>query len=80
MERFILRYRGGGTKPPRDVARIRAGKNVTVIDESSNRMLLVEGSAEELDVLLKTMPGWVMSEEQIISMPDPRPKIRSRAV
>jgi len=80
MGRFILRFRGGGIKPPEDVARIRAVKNVTIIDDSSSRMVLAEGSAEDLAVLMKVMPGWVMSEEQIISLPDPRPKVRSRAV
>ena len=75
-----MRFRGGGIKPPEDVARIRAVKNVTIIDDSSSRMILVEGSAGDLDVLMKVMPGWVMSEEQIISLPDPQPKVRSRAV
>ena len=76
MDRFILRYRGAGGKPPADVDRIRALPNIRVIDESSSRMLLVEGLEADLHSALQDMPDWVMGKEQIIRLPDPRPMPR----
>jgi hypothetical protein len=76
MNRFILRFRGPGSKPAEDLERIHSQKNVNVIDESSPRMLLVEAPESELKTLINSMPGWVMSREQTIPLPDPRPKLR----
>ena len=76
-ERYILRFRGGNSKPAEDVKRIRATKNITVLDDSSPRMLLVEASQVELKTLVESMPGWVMMSEQMIPLPDARPKPRS---
>lgn len=77
MGRFILRFRGGGFRLPEDIARIRSERNIRILDDSSSRMVLVEGALEDLKALIEVMPGWVMSEEQIIPLPDPRPKVRS---
>jgi hypothetical protein len=76
MDRFILRYRGTGAKPAADVDRIRALPNITVIDDSSSRMLLVEAPEADVHSALENMPGWVMGKEQTIRLPDPRPMPR----
>jgi hypothetical protein len=80
MSRFILRFRGTGLKPAEDVERICALRNTTVLDDSSPRMLLVEAPEAELKALVDAMPGWVMTQERMISLPDPRPKPRRSAV
>lgn len=74
MSRFILRYRGTGPKPTVDVERIRALPSVTVLDDSSPRMLLVEAPQTELKALVDSMPGWIMTQEQMIPLPDTRLK------
>ncbi|MDX2032930.1 MAG: hypothetical protein SF339_19795 [Blastocatellia bacterium] len=74
MSRYILRFRGQGKKPAHDVAVIRALPGATVVDDT-NRMLLVEAPADELQLALKSLPDWVMTEEQILPLPDPRPRV-----
>lgn len=78
MARFILRFRGSGPKVAQDVERIRALHNATVLDDSSPRMLLVEAPEADLKALIDSMPGWIMAEERMIPLPDPRPKPRRR--
>jgi hypothetical protein len=73
--KFILRFRGKGPVPPEDVKRIRALPHITILDDSS-RMLLVEGPEAELKALVAQMPDWIMSEERMITLPDPRPNLR----
>jgi hypothetical protein len=80
MQRFILRFRGKGTKTEEDVERIRSLPETTVLDDSSSRMLLVESSPDALQSLIETMPDWTMTKEQTIKIPDPRPKIREQKV
>ena len=75
MDRFILRFSGPGAKPLTDVQRIRSFENVNVLDESS-RMLLVEGLAQDVERLVATLQGWMLSKEQIFPLPDPKQKIR----
>jgi hypothetical protein len=76
MDRFILRYCGTGARPAADVDRIRALPNITVIDDSSSGMLLVEAPEADLHSTLENMPGWVMGKEQTLRLPDPRPMPR----
>ena len=78
MTRYILRCRGEGTKPSAAVEAIRSLPHATVIDEAG-RMLLVEAPKDELTTALHTLSNWVLAEEQIYTVPDPRPHIR-RAV
>ena len=78
MSRFILRYRGEGSKPAEDVNRIRSLHRIKVLDESSPRMLLVEGVGARLKALVESMPEWVLTPERMIPVPDPRPKPRKR--
>ena len=74
MNRYILRYTGTGSKPDKDVERIRALPNTTVLDDSS-RMMLVVAPETELRGLIESMPDWVISADQTFKLPDPRPKI-----
>jgi len=80
MSRFILRYRGEGSKPEEDVDRIRSLQNMKVLDESSPRMLLVEGPGTRLKALVESMPEWVLTPERMIPLPDLRPKPRKRGL
>jgi hypothetical protein len=75
MGRYILRYRGTGSVPAEDLARIHGSGRLTVI-ESSGRMLLVDAPAGELESLANSMSDWTLSEERTVSRPDPRPKLR----
>jgi len=73
-----LRYKGSGPKPDEDVARISRLPDTTVLEDSS-RMLLVGAPEPELRALIGSMPDWVMSPEQTIKIPEPRPKILREA-
>ena len=76
MDRYILRFRGPSPGLPEDIQRIRSLRRLTVIDDSSPRMLLVEAPESELRALVDSMPGWIMTQEKMIPLPDPRPKLR----
>jgi hypothetical protein len=73
MSRFILRYRGAGAKPTEDVDRIRRLPHLHVLDDSSPRMLLVEGSPDDLQALVGLLRDWTVSQERTYRLPDPRP-------
>jgi hypothetical protein len=75
MARFILRYRGSGSGQTEDVGKIRSLPNTAILDSSSDCMMLVDGPEEHLRAALKDMPGWVMTPEQTIPVPDTREKI-----
>src|SRR5258705_2807020 len=72
--RFILRYRGGGSIPEEDLARIRSLSDIKIID-ASPRMLLIEAPDKELRSAVSSMPQWILTEERLTSIPDPRPKL-----
>jgi len=76
MSRYILRFRGEGTRPEKDVEFIRSLPETTVLDDSP-RMLLVEAPEDVLRGALQSLPDWVMVEEKSIPLPDPRPKVRN---
>ncbi|MBA3268575.1 MAG: hypothetical protein H0T70_10010 [Acidimicrobiia bacterium] len=73
-QRFVLRYRGEGAKPPADVARMQELADNVV--ESSARMLLVESDDEPLRQLVDSLPDWVMAPEQTYPVPDTRKSVR----
>lgn len=75
MPRFILRFRGPGSAQTEDVGRIRSLPKTTVLDSSSDRMMLVDGPEEHLRAALNLMPGWIMIPEQTVPLPDPRKKV-----
>ena len=72
--RFIFRFRGTGPIPSEDLERIHALPEVDIVD-STSRMLLVQATEEDIKSLAQTMPEWVLSPEQTVSLPDPRPKV-----
>jgi len=76
--RFIFRFRGTGPIPSDDLERIRALPEVDIVD-STSRMLLLQATEEDVKSLASAMPEWVLSPEQTVSLPDPRPKILEEA-
>jgi hypothetical protein len=76
MGRFILRFKARRPAPDADVERIRTAPGVVVLD-SSPRMLLVQAPPEAVNRLVDALPGWTVTPEQTIPLPDPRPKVRS---
>ncbi len=76
-KKFILRYCGKGGKPADAVARVKAADDVKVVDDSSPRMLLVEGPKAAVEALAGSLADWVMSEERTVKLPNPRPRVRS---
>jgi hypothetical protein len=77
MSRFILRYTARRPMPAADLERIRSAPDVTLLDSSSSRMLLVQAPPEALQRLVESLPGWTCAPEQTIPLPGPRPKISS---
>jgi hypothetical protein len=75
MPRFILRYRGSGPAHPEDVGKIRALPDTTVLDSSSNRMMLVDAPEQHLRAAVRDMPDWVLIPEQTVPLPDTRKKV-----
>ncbi len=73
-QRFVLRYRGDGSKPDADVERVRALADTVIID-SSSRMLLVEASPDPLSELVESLTDWVMAPEQTLAVPDTRQQV-----
>lgn len=72
--RFVLRYRGDGSKPDADVAKVHELADTVVVD-SSSRMLLVESEPERLRDLKDALPDWVVDVERTYEVPDTRKKI-----
>ena len=61
--------------PDGDVQRIRGHQRVNVVD-STDRMMLVDAEPKDVQSLEASLPDWELSEEQTLSAPDPRPRIR----
>ena len=74
MGRFILRYTGSGNMPDEDVQQIREVPSLTVLDDSS-QMLLVRAPEAVVRKLLSSMKSWVCSEERSFEVPNPHPKV-----
>ncbi len=72
--RFVLRYRGEGTKPEADVAKVKELADAVVV-ASSSRMLLVESEPEPLRHLVDALPDWIMDVERTYEVPDTRKKV-----
>jgi hypothetical protein len=76
MAQFILRYRGTGGPSPRDIEAIRGNARIQVLDDSSRRMMLVEGPEDDVKTLVDSMPGWIAVAEQGVPLPDTRLKAK----
>ncbi len=74
MARYIVRFRGKGPAPADHVARLCALPHAKMID-SSPRMLLLEAPESELKSLVASLPEWVMTPEEFVPLPDPRPRV-----
>ena len=75
MARYVLRYRGAGSRPETDVEVIAALPGVEVVDDSP-RVLLVDGPAGALRGALAALPDWTMSRERLVPLPDVRRRPR----
>ena len=74
MSKYILRSDESGPYTSNDVAkRIDAMASVTVVDQSSPKMLLVDGPDAIVVELADSLPGWTASPERTVSLPDTRP-------
>ena len=69
----MLRYRGEGSKPEADVAKVR--QLVDAVVHSSSRMLVVEAEPEPLRELVDGLAEWVMGPDLQYEVPDTRKKI-----
>lgn len=76
MSRYILRFVGQGPCPHTDLETLRTSEDLKILDESGKRMFLVEADEADLRPLVDKMPGWVLTLEKKIALPDVRPKIR----
>ena len=74
MPRFILRYVNAGPAPDAHIKQIKSLPEAQVLDASS-RMMLVEAPEKNLRKAVADLPGWVISAEQTVALPDPRPKV-----
>ena len=73
--RFVLRYRGAGSTPEADVARVAELASATVVDVSP-KMLLVDSDPDALQALVDSLPDWVMAPEQGLPLPDTRRTVK----
>jgi hypothetical protein len=53
-------------------------RDVKLLDDSSPRMLLVEGPRQAVEALAGTMSDWVVSAERTVKLPNTRPQVRSK--
>jgi hypothetical protein len=72
--RYVLRYRGEGSKPHLDLAGVSGLADAVVVD-SSPRMLVVDAEDQPLRELVDTLPDWVMAPEHRYEVPDTRMKV-----
>jgi hypothetical protein len=72
MSRFVLRSDGTSPNTSSDVAAQAASAGVTVIDQSSPTMLLVDGSEANVQQLMASLPGWSAYPERSVSTEDTR--------
>jgi hypothetical protein len=76
MPHFILRFHDPGVVHAADVQRIRSLPDVTILDEGSPRMILVDGPEAALRAVVQQMPGWIIVPEQTVPLPDSRKRVR----
>ena len=75
MDRYIIRFTGNTEPSNESIQAVQSRPGVNVID-TSKRMMLIETTPEVADSLSRTMPDCVVAPEHVISLPDPRPKLR----
>lgn len=74
MPRFIVRYRGPGSKPAQVMDELRALPGSSILD-TTDKMVLVE--AEEHDLRRVLGPGhqWLIAPEQTYELPEKPPRV-----
>ncbi len=77
MANFILRFTGGDTAPAAHVKQIHA--EMTVLDASSPKMMLVQATPQSVRRLMESLPGWEASAERFVPLPDAKPKLKHPA-
>jgi len=75
MARYILSYAGSGNPQSKDLESIRNTKDVTVVDDSIDSVVLVEGTHHSVSTLVDSLGDWSSSPQQTVSLPNARPKI-----
>jgi hypothetical protein len=75
MGRYIVRFTGNKEPSDEHIRKVQTRPDVNVVD-SSKKMMLIETTPEVADSLSKTLPDCVVTPEQTIPLPDPRPKLR----
>ena len=74
--RFVVRHQGDREVPADEVERILALPGTKLVARSAGPMMLVESDEEPLVALVESLPGWVVSPEQMIAIPDTRRRVR----
>jgi len=68
---------GKGSAVAEDIARVCALPDTTILDQTP-RMLLVEAPEAMSRALGDTLPGWVVTREQLTPVPSTRPTLRRK--
>lgn len=74
MGRFVVRYRGTGSKPAHVVEAIRSLPGGAVLD-TTDRMLLVEADEHDLRRILGAGSQWLIAPEQTYELPEKPPRV-----
>jgi hypothetical protein len=74
MTRYVFRF-SGPAGPREDQERIRSFSKVHVVDQAT-RMFLIEGPDADVQALAKSLPGWTVTPEKEVALPDARAKTR----
>jgi hypothetical protein len=73
MPRYVLRYTGDGPKPAKDVDQVKAHPNVDILDDTSDKMLLVDAPPATIEGVTEGLAHWVVSPELTTDRPEPHP-------
>ncbi len=74
MIQLILRYTGAGRMPADDLERLRALKDLHILQESG-RMVLLETAQQHAGKLAELFPDWITAPVvHEVEIPDPAPK------
>lgn len=70
MGNYVLLLRGTEAAAS-DLERIKTARGVTVVNQTFNRAMLLEGADEDIAALARQLPDWLMAAE--VTHPQPRP-------
>jgi hypothetical protein len=75
VSKYILRFTGRGEKPRKDVRKIEDAP-LRIVDDSSPRMVLVDGAPDVVKELEASLDDWTAIAEQMVPLPDTRERVR----